>query len=86
MFQKIGMAEGNEPTQAGAIRSRLGELAPRNRRRLIVHDGLDVGRDLFAVGFGRCLGEGLHQRRDPLVALPAGEVDAVERHHDIGQR
>src|SRR5258708_38306781 len=63
----------NHTAQAGTIRSGLRELAPWNRGRLIVHDSLDVGRDLLAVGFGGGLGEGLHQRGDALIALPAGE-------------
>src|SRR5689334_10219611 len=36
----------------GTIGRRLGELAPRNRRRLIVHDGLDLGSDLLAILLG----------------------------------
>src|SRR5437762_6546409 len=59
----------NQITPIGAIGSRLGELAPRNRRSLIVHHGLDFGGDVLAILFGRRPGEGFHQRRDARVAL-----------------
>src|SRR6266446_8987761 len=75
-----------QTAQIGAIGGRLSELSPRNTRRLIVHHGLDLGSNLLAILLGGCLGEGIQQRRDARVALPAGEVDAVERHHDVGQR
>src|SRR6187402_2427528 len=75
-----------QTTQGGAIGGRLGELAPRDRGRLIVHDGLDLAGDLLAVLLHRRLGEGFHQGRDARIALPAGEVGAVEGDHDIGQR
>src|SRR6266702_5630466 len=75
-----------QTAQTGAIDGRLGELAPRNCRRLIVHDALNLARDFLAIVFGRRLGEGFHQRRDARVALPAGEVGAIEGDHDVGQR
>src|ERR1700730_5765343 len=50
--------------QIGAIGGRLRELAPRNSRRLIIHDGLDVGGDLPAIVLGGRPGEGVRQRRE----------------------
>src|SRR2546426_51453 len=75
-----------QTAQIGAIGGRLGELPPRNARSLIVHHGLDLGCDLLAILLGGRLGKGIQQRRDARVALPAREVDAVERHHDVGKR
>src|SRR5215207_3960514 len=75
-----------QTAQIGAIGRRLSELSPRNAWSLIVHHALDLGRDLLAVLLGGRLGKGIEQRRDARVALPAREVDAVERHHDIGKR
>src|SRR5258707_3609352 len=54
----------DQVAQIGAIRRRLGKLTPRDRRRLIIHHGLDVGGDLLSIRFGGRLGERLQQRRD----------------------
>src|SRR6266567_5802532 len=75
-----------QTAQISAIGGRLSELPPRNGRSLIVHHSLDLGSDLLAILLSRCLGKGIQQRSDALVALPAREVDAVERHHDVGKR
>src|SRR5438552_6043456 len=74
-----------QTAQTGAIGGRLGELAPRNRGRLIVHDGLDLACDLLAIVLGGRLGEGFHQGCDACIALPASEIGAIEGHHDVGQ-
>src|SRR6266700_2206306 len=75
-----------QTAQIGAIGGRLGKLPPRYARSLIVHHGLDLGRDLLAILFRGCLGKSIQQRRNARVALPAREVSAVERHHDVGKR
>src|ERR1700761_1176671 len=55
---------GYQTTQGGAIGRRLRELAPRNSRRLIVHDALDLPGDPLAILLGGRFREGFHQRRD----------------------
>src|SRR3954468_22769846 len=71
----------HQTAQGRAIGIRLGELTPRNSGRLIVHHALDLAGDLLAILLGRRLGEGFHQRCDARIALPAGEVGAIERDH-----